>query len=182
MEIFLFPIIFSIRAAISILLFFEYYLSSRSGSLLIWFKISISGHASSRGSQFPVILEDSGGLFFKLSLSFRSRCTHSFGLYMTLDLNIASGLFSIYFRILFLAQNSKVDLVNRMILIRFNAVDSIIAYWLVGLHEGNTSRRSERLKACLRSFMTVVCLISIQVHCVYMDMNRTSPHKMPKLI
>ena len=61
-----------------------------------------------------------------------------------------------------------------MILIRFNAVDSIIAYWLIGLHEGNTSRRSERPKACLRSFMTVVCLISIQVHRVYMDMSRTS--------
>jgi hypothetical protein len=103
MEIFLFPIIFSIRAAISILLFFEYYLSSRSGSLLIWFKISISGHVSSHGSQFPVILEDSGGLFFELSLSFRSRCTHSFGLYMILDLNIASSLFSIYFGILSLA-------------------------------------------------------------------------------
>ena len=56
---------------------------------------------------------------------------------MILDLSIASGLFSIYFGTLFLALNSKVDLVNRMILIRFDVVNSIIAFWLVGLHAGN---------------------------------------------
>ena len=56
---------------------------------------------------------------------------------MILDLSIASGLFSIYFGTLFLALNLKVDLVNWMILIRFDVVDSIIAFWLVELHAGN---------------------------------------------
>jgi hypothetical protein len=153
---------------------FKYYLSARSGSLLIWFKISINGHASSHGLQFPVTLDNSGGLFFKLSSSFQLRCTHSFGLYIILDLSIASGLFLIYFRILFLAYNLKVDLVNRMILIRFDAVDSIIAFWLVRLHERNTSCRSKRLRTCHQSFMTVRCLISIQTHHLCMDMNHTS--------
>ena len=53
---------------------FEYYLSAHSGLLLIWFKISINGHVSSHGLQFPVTPDDSGGLFFKLSSLFWSHC------------------------------------------------------------------------------------------------------------
>jgi hypothetical protein len=76
-------------------------------------------------------------VYFSSSLHCSDNAIHSFGLYMILDLSIASGLFSIYFGTLFLALNSKVDQVNRMILIRFDVVDSIIAFWLVGLHAGN---------------------------------------------
>ena len=102
MDDFLFPIIFSSRAAISILLLFRVLSIFTFRFSIDLIQISIGGRVFYHGLQFPVTLEDSGGLYLKLSLSFRSRCTHSFGVYMILDLSIASGLFSIYFGILFL--------------------------------------------------------------------------------
>jgi hypothetical protein len=134
-------------------------------SLLILFKICISGHAFSHGLQFQATPEDSGGLFFKLSLSFQLRCTLSFGLFTILDLSIASGPFSTSFGILSRELNSKVDLANWIILICFNIVVSTIALSLVELRKGNDSHRNEQLRALLQLFMTVDSLILICMHC-----------------
>jgi hypothetical protein len=74
---------------------------------------------------------------FQFSLSFQLRCTHSFRLFTILDLSIASGLFSMSFGILFHELNSKVDLMNWMILICFDTVASFFAFWLVKLLNKN---------------------------------------------
>ena len=143
---------------------FEYFQFAWFSSLFILFKICINGHAFSHGLRCQATLGDSGGCLFDLSLSFQSHYTHSFGLFMILDLSIASGLFKIYFGILSQELNSKVNLANQMILIHYNAVDLIIAFWLVELRKGNISHRNKQLRACLQSFMTVRCLILIHMH------------------
>ncbi len=128
---------------------FEYSQFARFRSLFILFKICISGHAFSYGLRFQATPEDSGGLFFELSLSFRLRCTLSFGMFTSLDLSIASGPFLTSFEILSQELNLKVNLANRMILICFDVVISTITLLLVELRKGNNSHRNEQLRALI---------------------------------
>jgi hypothetical protein len=153
---------------------FEYSQFARFRLLFILFKICISGHAFSHGLQFQATPEDSGGLFFELSLSFRLRCTLSFGLFTILDISIASGPFLTSFGILSQELNLKVNLANWMILICFDIVVLTITLLLVKLRKGNNSHRNERLRALLRSFMTVGSLILIRMHRDFMAIRHFS--------
>jgi hypothetical protein len=174
MEIFLFPIIFSIRAAISILLLLRV-LS------IFTFRFAIDLvqdlHQWSRFISWIAISSYTGRFWWSiLQVIFVVPITLYTFFWSVYDFgpkHRKRSLFDILWNpvpgIEFEGRPGELDDIDLLRRRRFN--HCILARQIARRRH---LTQNERLRACLRLYMTVRCLISIQKHQDYMDMNHTS--------